>query len=110
MKMPWSRFEGPAKLLVMCLTILLVASGMCGLQWAVMSGGTTGATLGAFLIPLGIIELIAIGLSALGLVVVLIFWGARTIYRALSGQNGDDPADRSGGPQTLFGRNDDEQK
>jgi hypothetical protein len=109
MKMPWSRLEGPAKLLVMCLTILLVASGMCGLQWVVGSSGNAGNTMAAFLIPLGIIELIAIGLSAIGVVIVLIFWGARTIYRSLSGRDGDDAPDH-GGPQTLFRRDDNEQR
>jgi len=34
MRMPWTNLEGPARLPVFCVTILLVASGLCGIQAA----------------------------------------------------------------------------
>jgi len=67
--------EGFAKALVVLSVVLLVSSGLCGLQFVVSQGGE-----GTILIPLGIIELIAIFVSAAGIVLVLIAWGIRALF------------------------------
>jgi hypothetical protein len=33
--MPWTNREGPAKLIAVCATVLLVAGGLCGVQYGV---------------------------------------------------------------------------
>ena len=37
MNLPWSRLEGPARLLVTCIVTLLVAGGLCGLQLFILN-------------------------------------------------------------------------
>lgn len=76
MKLFGRELEGFAKALVILVAVFLVASGMCGLQWAISMGPQSGAML----IPLGIVELIAILLSAAGIVLVLIAWGIRALF------------------------------
>jgi hypothetical protein len=77
MKLFRYELEGFAKALVILVAFLLVASGLCGLQWAASMGGSR---LDAVFLPLGIVELIAILLSAVGIVLVLIAWGIRAIF------------------------------
>jgi hypothetical protein len=77
MKLFGYELEGFAKALVILVAVFLVASGLCGLQWAASRGGSR---LDAVFLPLGIVELIAILLSAVGIVLVLIAWGIRALF------------------------------
>jgi len=111
MSMPWSKFEGPAKVLMILVTILLVSLGLCGLQWGIFSGiadtRSGGFFVGIFLV-LGYAELLAIAVSLVGTVVVLAFWGLRTLYRRLSGHGLAATAGKGEEIQTLFPRDDDD--
>jgi hypothetical protein len=77
MKLFRYELEGFAKTLVILVAVLLVSSGLCGLQWDVSMGGSRSD---AVFLPLGIVELIAILLSAVGIVLVLIAWGIRALF------------------------------
>jgi len=81
MSMPWDRFEGPLKWLVMFVTILLVASGLCGLQLLILNDGQNGANgLASVFMITGLFELGAMAVSAVGIVVSLIAWIVRLIF------------------------------
>jgi len=69
--------EGFPKALVVLAAVLLVSSGLCGLQWAISMGSQRDAS---GLIPLGILELVAIFVSAAGIVVVLLLWAVSAVY------------------------------
>ncbi len=60
--------SGFAKTLVILAGIFLVASGMCGMQWIIGNGRLRGD----YLLPLGLLELIAMLLSAAGILIVLL--------------------------------------
>jgi hypothetical protein len=74
MKLFRHNFEGFAGALVFCATALLIASGLCGVQYAILSGiqGESIVT-GLFMIT-GVLELIVMGLSAAAIVCILIVW------------------------------------
>jgi hypothetical protein len=103
---PWRNFEGPAKLLVILATIFLISSGLCGLQLAVANLGRVGDSVAGALMPLGVIELIAILLSATGIVIVLVFWATRSAYRLVTGRGEQSVPKQGRKPQTLFDRDD----
>ena len=85
MKAPWSNLEGPAKWLVIAVVALLVSSGLCGLQVAIMSGANpSGASLGSLFMFTGAVELIVMALSACAVVVSLIIWIATALYSHFS--------------------------
>jgi hypothetical protein len=75
MNMPWSKLEGPAKWLVVFITILLVSSGLCGLQMLIANGGqgNVGGLIPVFIV-LGFFEIGAMAISAFGAVLMLIVW------------------------------------
>jgi hypothetical protein len=81
MKLFGHELQGFAKALVVLVGVFLVASGLCGLQRAVSMGGSR---LDTIFLPLGIGELIAILLSAAGIVLVLIAWGIRALFNRSS--------------------------
>jgi hypothetical protein len=66
--------SGFAKALVILVAVFLVASGMCGLTLILAKTAMNGSS-GNVLLPFGVIELIAMLLSAAGIVLVLIAWG-----------------------------------
>jgi uncharacterized membrane protein SpoIIM required for sporulation len=104
MSKPWSEFEGFAKALVICVVVMLVSSGLCGVQWFLATQlGNYGGALSGVLIPLGIIELVAIVVSGSAAVVILLAWAARTLYLRISGRNPDEGEQI----QTLFPHDDD---
>jgi hypothetical protein len=70
------KLSGFAKNLVILAAIFLVASGMCGMQGIMADHGLAGD----YLLPLGIVELIAMLLSAAGIVFVLIAWFVQSLY------------------------------
>lgn len=79
MKLFGRELIGFAKALVILVAILLVSSGLCGLQWLVSMG--TQRDSGIVMIPLGVVELLAMLVSALGIVLVLLVWGAWSLLR-----------------------------
>jgi hypothetical protein len=108
MNVPWRNLEGPAKLLAICVVVLLVASGLCGLQWMIFVGGMGGngdSGLMNVFISLGILELTAMAASVVIAVGTLIVWGLKTAFNR---SQPDGETTKSGGqssdPQTLFPR------
>ena len=90
MKMPWSNFEGPAKFVVICLTIFLVAGGLCGLQSSFMGGMRGGDnTFGIVLAFAGFGELAVMLVSFALMVVGVLVWIIVAIRRGRSGGAGD---------------------
>jgi hypothetical protein len=81
-----------AKIVTVLAVTFGISLGMCGLTWALSSKMSDG---GGFLIPFGILELIAMGLSALGLVVTVILWVVASIAAGHGGGKNE-------GPQKLF--------
>ena len=76
MNLPWSRLVGPARLLVTCIVILLVAAGLCGLQLFVLNLTPNNGILGSLFMVTGAAELGAILVSiilGLGALVRLIW-------------------------------------
>ena len=78
MKLFGRELEGYARTLVILVAVLLVSSGLCGLQWAMQDKFANG--LGWVLIPLGVVELIAMVLSAGGIMVVFLLWIGAMLY------------------------------
>jgi hypothetical protein len=84
MKMPWTNRQGPAKLIAVCATVLLVAGGLCGVQIGVfLSAGRlagnhaninniTDALIPVFIFT-GLAELAAVLLCLIGLVIGVIW-------------------------------------
>jgi len=71
--------SGFAKTLVVLVTLLLVSAGLCGLQMQ-FANAVYNDRYGLLIIA-GLVELAAMILSAVGIVLMLILWGARTLYR-----------------------------
>lgn len=89
MRAPWSNLEGPARLLVICLTILLVASGLCDLQLLITNGGNGGTdSLAIPFIILGFIELGVMLISAFVGASALVAW-ILTLFGKSSSRSGD---------------------
>lgn len=84
MKLFGRDLHGFAKAIVILAAVFLVASGMCGLQMILANSSSMSGT-GDILIPLGIAELAAMVLSAAGIVLMILAWIARAIYRQFSG-------------------------
>jgi hypothetical protein len=80
MKLFGHEVEGYAKTLVILVAVLLVSSGLCGLQLIILRHGSAISRPDGLFISLGILELIAIFTSAGGVVVVLILWCAQALY------------------------------
>ena len=76
MKFFGRKFVGYPRTLAVLAAVLLVASGLCGVQW--LSIGSQRSS--DILIPLGVLELIAMLLSVAGIVIVLVLWAASTSY------------------------------
>jgi len=68
------------RVLLILAAVLLVSSGLCGVQWAVAIDSRNQMAT-PVLIALGVAELAAMALSAGGIVVVLVVWGALALYR-----------------------------
>ena len=79
---------GLPKALVFLAAVLLVSSGLCGLQLLLSNNATGGWP---FFIPLGLIELAAMAISAVGILVVLLIWIGSAIYRSIANPEESDP-------------------
>jgi hypothetical protein len=92
MKLFGSEASSFAKAMIILAAIFLVSSGLCGLQLLLSNNATGGWPL---FIPLGIIELIAMVVSAVGMLVVLLIGIGSAIYRHIAHPEDSDP-------QSLF--------
>jgi len=88
MKLFGHEVTGFAKALVILVAVFLVASGLCGLEWAIVAHSQGN---GSLLLPLGMIELAAMALSAIGIVVVLLLWIGSAIYWSIANPEKSDP-------------------
>ena len=85
MKLFGHELVGFAKALAVLVAVFLVSSGLCGLQWFLSTGG--GRYFGEISVPLGILELIAMLGSLVGIVLVLIAWGLRALFLRVPGES-----------------------
>jgi hypothetical protein len=98
MRWPWSKLEVPAKMLVVFATLLLVAGGLCGLQWLILGGmGGTDYVALVFMFT-GILELAAMAISVAGMFLAVLLWGGQALYNRFAGRTKADS-----GLHTLFG-------
>ncbi len=81
MSPPWSRLEGPARLLVTCFVILLVAGGLCGMQLYILNLTPNNGVLGSLFMVTGAVELAAILASAVVGLFALLAWIWKLITR-----------------------------
>jgi hypothetical protein len=88
MKLFGREFDGYAKWLVILVAVLLVASGLCGIQLALFNS-LEGSLSGLFIIT-GLLELAAIVISIVGIVVVLIAKPAKDRTQRLFGNSSED--------------------
>lgn len=65
--------EGIPQLLVVFALVLLVATGLCGMQWAVQQQ-VPGGMIGALFLGAGIVELLAMVISAFAILTLLLIW------------------------------------
>jgi hypothetical protein len=82
MKLFGRELTGFPRALVVLVACLLVSSGLCGVQLLVNSGNSGNP--GPILIPLGILELAVMALSAIGIFVVLLCWLAVIVWNRFS--------------------------
>jgi hypothetical protein len=84
---PWKNLQGPARLLAMCATILLVASALGGLEAGIMIllGPARNIVIKPFIL-LGYLEICAMFFSLLGIVVAVLGWILSPLYRFASMQ------------------------
>lgn len=68
-----------AKTLVILVAVLLVSAGLCGFQWFTPGHGGLGELIYVRL-PLGLLELLAMFVSACWIVILLIAWCAEALY------------------------------
>jgi hypothetical protein len=89
MRAPWSRLTGRARILVLCATVLLIASGLCGTQLLILNAVPNGSgnNLTALFMITGILELVAMALSAAGVIVAALVWGISALYAGLTSKD-----------------------
>jgi hypothetical protein len=75
--------EGIPKLIVVFAAILLVSSGLCGLQFVYENSVPSG--IGGLFIVAGIVELGLMVVSAGGIVVFSAIWVVQSIYEQFAG-------------------------
>ena len=81
--------HGPAKVLVIFVAVLLVSAGMCGLQLTMANKiyNSSGA-FGAIMMLLGILELIAMLVSLIGIAIVLVNLLVTRLFKREPGPSG----------------------
>lgn len=95
MKLFKRELHGFPKALVILVAVLLVSTGLCGFQLVVANGGlvignSNNGGLEGILFPLGVVELIAMLLSAGGIVLVLALWLVSALIGRLARPSGDE--------------------
>jgi hypothetical protein len=88
MKLFGHEVTGLPKALVFLAAVFLVASGLCGLQLLASNHASGDWPL---FIPLGLIELAAMVISAVGIVVVLLIWIGSAIFASIANRGDADP-------------------
>jgi len=85
MKAPWTDKTGLAKLVAILATTLLIALGLCGVNYAtfLVSSSKLGPQMTIGLLVTGYIELAAIILSIAGLVLTGLVWLIKAISNAV---------------------------
>ena len=85
MQSPWRNLKGPARLLAMCATILLIASAMLGIEAGIMIilGPARSIVIKPFIL-LGYLEICAIFFTFLGIIGAIIGLVFAAPYRYLS--------------------------
>jgi hypothetical protein len=73
------KFRGLQVWIVILATLFLLSAGSCGVQNAVLKHsesipGPGPGSLALIFVPLGLIELVVMALSLVGIVIVLILW------------------------------------
>jgi hypothetical protein len=76
--------QGPAMVIVIFAAIFLVSAGLCGLQLALVTHSSRSDNLASALMIPGILELIAMGVSIIGIVIVLMAWAIGSLTRQTS--------------------------
>jgi hypothetical protein len=80
MKLFGRNFEGFAGALVFCATALLIASGLCGVQYAISSGMRDDSLVSGLFMITGVLELIVMVLSTAAIVGILFIWPITAIF------------------------------
>ncbi|MDP9050981.1 MAG: hypothetical protein M3O31_09730 [Acidobacteriota bacterium] len=75
---PWENKSGLAKALAILATVLGISLGLCGANYAVMI--VTHSAIDGFLVTTGMVELIGILGSIIGLIVVAIIAIVRSLF------------------------------
>lgn len=96
MRMPWSNKVGLAKVVAIVATILLVSLGLCGINFVAAIGlASQGARivsagwLQEFFLIAGLIESVAIVVSAIALVAVFLFREFQAVWRHFHSGKGE---------------------
>ena len=85
-------FQGFAKLLVSSATVLLIASGLCGLQFAFLNAShSNGGVLQGVLILTGLVELAVMVACAGCILFVAIAWPISALIDRLNAPQPDPP-------------------
>jgi len=66
-----------AKIITVLAVVFGISLGLCGVTFVISSGGGRG---GGFLIGLGTLELVALGVSIAGLVLACVVWVTLSIF------------------------------
>lgn len=100
MKMSWDKRTGPAKAASIFAILFLVSAGLCGAnlalfsRFATISGGTPPPDRPVWasmtLISTAFIELLGMGIGALGLIVLGITVGVSALYKKLTAHEKDE--------------------
>lgn len=86
MNMPWTNRHGAAKMVVICVAVLLVSAGLCGVQLLILNAGnikTSSALTSVFMVT-GAVEIIAILVAILVGIIALLVSAFGRIFRRSS--------------------------
>jgi len=83
MNMPWTNRHGAAKVVVICVVVLLVSAGLCGMQLLVLNDGNikSSSDLTEVFMVTGAVEVVAILVATLVGVIALLVWAFNRIFR-----------------------------
>jgi hypothetical protein len=103
--------QGPAKVIVIFAAIFLVSAGMCGIQVVLVSHSSRSDNLASVLMVPGILELLAMAVSLVGIGIVLVAWAIGAVTRQFAdkprlGQPPSSESSHSDGPADLQPPND----
>ena len=90
MKLFGHEVTGYAKALVILGAVFLVASGMCGIQLTHVFSNQRDPSL---LIIFGVLEILAILISALGMIVVLLLWLRAALFGPMTRPEDSNPGE-----------------